>query len=56
MPVDFTMLMKIDLLTSYIAIKQNHQNIDPVLIVEYIESYDTDLYRPKSQELRNDRV
>ena len=47
LPLDFTMLMRFDLLDSYISIKQEKQNIDPVLIVEYIDSYDNDLYRPK---------
>lgn len=47
LPLDFTMLMRFDLLDSYISLKQEKQNIDPVLIVEYIDSYDNDLYRPK---------
>ncbi len=45
--VDFTMLINYATLTSYFAIKQLKQNVDPVLIVEYLESYNSDLYRPK---------
>jgi len=47
LPVDFTMLINYDLLESYMEIKQEKQNIDRVLIVEYIDSYDLALYRPK---------
>ncbi len=47
LPLDFTMYMTIDLLKSYLAMKQVKQNIDPVLVIEYIESYDVDIYRPK---------
>ncbi|MCP4395347.1 MAG: hypothetical protein GY804_13935 [Alphaproteobacteria bacterium] len=51
--IDFNMYMDIDLLKKYLAIKQVKQNIDPVLIVEYTESYDLDIYRPKYGVLIN---
>ena len=47
LPVDFTMFLNYTNLESYIAIKQANQNIDPVLLIEYPESYDSSLYRPK---------
>jgi len=56
LPVEFTMLMKIDLLRSYMDILQEKQNIDPVLLIEYIESYDIELYRPKYGVLINDKT
>lgn len=56
LPLDFTMFLSFTLLTAYIAIKQAKQNIDPVLIVEYIESYDNILYRPKYGVLVNSDI
>lgn len=56
LPVDFTMLIDLDTLESYIAIKEAKQNIDPVLIVEYIDSYDNALYRPKYGVLVNPEI
>lgn len=53
LPVDFTMFLNLDLLTSYIEIIQEKQNIDPVLLIEYIDSYDNALYRPKYGVLIN---
>ena len=47
LPVDFTMYLDYTDLESYLAIKQANQNIDPVLLIEYPESYDSSLYRPK---------
>lgn len=55
-PVEFTMLIKLADLQSYIAILQEKQNIDPVLLIEYTDSYDVDLYRPKYGVLINEQT
>jgi hypothetical protein len=47
LPVDFTMFVEYDELEDYLTIKQEKQNIDPVLMVEYEDDYDLTLYRPK---------
>jgi len=47
LPVEFTMMLDYDTLEKYLAIKQAKQNIDRVLLVEYADSYDLSLYRPK---------
>jgi hypothetical protein len=56
LPVDFTMLLNFDLLNDYIAIKLEKQNIDPVVLIEYIETYDNVLYRPKYGVLANTEI
>jgi hypothetical protein len=53
MPVNFTMYMNYDDLDTYLSILQEKQNIDPVLLVEYDESYTLSLYRPKYGVLSN---
>jgi len=47
LPVDFTMFLEYDDLEEYFAIKQSKQDIDPVLLIEFEESYAMSLYRPK---------
>lgn len=47
LPVNFTMYANYDALEEFFSIVQEKQNIDPVLLVEYEESYDKSLYRPK---------
>ncbi len=47
MPLDFTTSGDLTEITNLFTIIQNKQNIDPVLITEYEESYDLALYRPK---------
>jgi len=54
--VDFTMLLTYDKLNDYAAIKLEKQNIDPVVIIEYVDSYDNVLYRPKYGVLISDSV
>ncbi len=53
LPVEFTMYANYADLAKYLTIVQEKQDIDPVLIVEYEESYDQDLYRPKYGILSN---
>ncbi len=53
MPVDFTMYFDYDELVEYLAILQEKQDIDPVLLVEYENSYELVLYRPKYGSLVN---
>ena len=47
MPVSFTMQLDYDTLESYTAIVQEKYNVDPVLLIEFPESYALSLYRPK---------
>ena len=54
--VDFSMILDYDLLNDYAAIKLEKQNIDPVLMIEYIDSYDNVLYRPKYGVLINNEI
>jgi hypothetical protein len=56
LPVDFTMLLDYDLLNDYLAIKLDKQNVDPVVLIEYIETYDNVLYRPKYGVLTNTEI
>jgi len=55
-PVDFTMRLDYDTLNSYIAIKLEKQDVDRVVIIEYVESYDNVLYRPKYGVLVNRNI
>jgi len=53
MPVNFTMYANYADLEKFLAIIQEKQNIDPVLLIEYDNSYDLSLYRPKYGVLSN---